>query len=147
MAKSELYGWLKQPAPGTGEPYPTGWAHDYDAGQEYFAQLTAEVFQYRVVKGFRRGEWVKRRERNEALDTFIGNRACAEHLGISRFSERDWRGLERFVSSQPLRSKPAANEESYIDPPDEPVKPDPPPAGGKLVRRKQRTVPNKYLFS
>lgn len=58
---------------------------------EYFRQLTAEVFDPRHG-------WVQRANyhRNEALDTFILARAAAMHhrIAIHRFQEADWARLE-----------------------------------------------------
>jgi len=82
MAKAELYGWLKLERPQPGEPYPPGWCHFSGQGEEFFRQLTAEVWQTRIVKGFHKGEWVKTRERNEALDCRNLARVAAERVGI-----------------------------------------------------------------
>jgi phage terminase large subunit GpA-like protein len=47
------------------------------------------------VKGYRKPEWQKTRERNEALDTRIYARAAASHFGIDRFQKQHWAALER----------------------------------------------------
>ena len=44
--------------------------------EEYFKQLTAEKKITKYVKGFKKFEWVKTRERNEALDLFVYNIAA-----------------------------------------------------------------------
>ena len=91
IAKSELYGWLAHE-----ESDAPGYCHfpaDYDEG--YFKQLTAEELQSRVVRGFRRYEWVKIRERNEALDCRVYARAAAAVVGIERMEEEDWARIER----------------------------------------------------
>lgn len=98
MAKSELYGWLRQERPELGQEYPPGWCHFPLMPLEFFRQLTAEQYVFRVHKGFRKGEWVKTRERNEALDTRIYARAAAERVGLSRMHESDWRRLEDAIS-------------------------------------------------
>lgn len=97
MMKAELYGWLNQPLPEEGQPFPKGFLHDYDQGREYFEQLCAERLEYKLVNGFRKGSWKKIRDRNEALDTFGECRAAAEHVGISRFTDRDWDTLESYL--------------------------------------------------
>jgi phage terminase large subunit GpA-like protein len=51
----------------------------------------------KVVKGYRHPEWVKTRERNEALDTRVYGRAAAAQYGIDRFTERHWKALEEQV--------------------------------------------------
>ncbi len=140
MMKSELYGWLKQEPPAQGDAFPAGWLHDYDAGQEYFEQLTSEVFQFRIVHGFRKGEWIKKRERNEALDTFGECRAAAEHVGISRFSERDWRAMERhlFPEERTTVRRDAEPEALYIPT----ATPEPPKPQGT---RRPRVIRSPYL--
>lgn len=95
--KSELYGLLGKERPVDGEPYPPGWVHfaaDLDA--EFFQQLTAESLQTRVVKGYRKTEWVKTRERNEALDCAVYARAGAFVFGMDRHAsdERWWAALD-----------------------------------------------------
>jgi phage terminase large subunit GpA-like protein len=95
MAKSELYGWLRQERPSEGEPFPPGWCHFPQMPIEFFRSLTAEQYVFRVHKGFRRGEWVKVRERNEALDTRNYARGAAERVGLSRMTEADFVKLER----------------------------------------------------
>lgn len=96
MAKSELYGLLAKERPADGEPYPAGWVHfPADMDEEFFKQLTAEHLVTRVVKGYRKTEWQKTRERNEALDCANYARAAAIAFGIDRFREQDWAALER----------------------------------------------------
>ena len=46
----------------------------------FFKQLTAEVLETKFEKGVKRMEWVKIRERNEALDCFVYATAAAEAL-------------------------------------------------------------------
>ncbi len=113
MAKSELYSQLRMDAPictlclgegcESGCPdliYPAGWVFFADDTEdEWFRELCAERFVTRTVKGFRRGEWIKERERNEALDTRNYSRAAAEHAGVSRYRENNWHQLARFVDA------------------------------------------------
>jgi phage terminase large subunit GpA-like protein len=104
MLKSELYGWLKleRPTEESGEPYPPGYCHFPQMPEEFFKQLTAEQLVPKVIKGYRRLEWVKIRERNESLDTAIYSRAAAAQYGIDRFNERHWKALEaQFASAAP----------------------------------------------
>ncbi len=83
--KSELFHWLKQKPPERDDPYPFGWCHfPEDREDEYFKQLCAEVLQKTTPKDKRskvKWEWVKIRERNEALDTHIYARAAATGVG------------------------------------------------------------------
>lgn len=67
--------------------------------EEFFRQLTAEQLVPKLVKGYRRLEWVKVRERNEALDTRVYARAAAAQYGIDRFGERHWKALEAQIRS------------------------------------------------
>ena len=90
LAKGELYGWLRQERPGTGEAVPTGWVHWPEYSEEWFQQLTAEELVVKIVRGFRKPEWVKTRERNEALDLHVYNRAAAAQIGIDRWDDRRW---------------------------------------------------------
>lgn len=96
MCKSELYGLLGKERPADGEPYPAGWVHfPSDIDEEFFRQLTAEQLTTRIVKGYRKTEWIKIRERNEALDCANYARAAASQFGIDRFSDHRWADLEQ----------------------------------------------------
>jgi len=99
MLKSELYGWLKleRPTAESSVPHPPGYCHFPQMPEEFFRQLTAEQLVPRVVKGYRKLEWVKTRERNEALDTFVLARAAAAQFGMDRFSARHWKALEEQI--------------------------------------------------
>ena len=91
LIKAELYGWLRMSQPIGEEKIPSGFCHFPEYDEEYFRQLTAEkVIVRRNRKGFAVVEWVKERERNEALDCRVYNRAAASMVGIDRFREREW---------------------------------------------------------
>lgn len=91
MAKSELYSWLFHKVPtDPGEPFPPGFAHFPQYAEEYFRQLTAEHLKKGSVRGFPKFEWVKDRERNEALDCRVLARAAASVVGIDRWNEARW---------------------------------------------------------
>src|SRR6516165_11470649 len=86
MAKDELYRWLRQDRPtdedlDRGTRHPPGYCHFPRYSEEYFKQLTAEQLVTRIVKGYRRPEWQKMRERNEALDARVYARAAASRVG------------------------------------------------------------------
>ena len=108
MIKSELYGRLKIEEPIPGEPIPKGFLHFPQYAEEYFRQLCAEKL---VIKkdrrGFSRYEWVKERERNEALDLKVYNRALAAIIGIDRFKPNDW---ERYKTKLSLAKPIEVNE-------------------------------------
>jgi phage terminase large subunit GpA-like protein len=99
MLKSELYGWLKleRPTEESGEPHPPGFCHFPQMPDEFFKQLTAEQLVPKAVKGYRKLEWIKTRDRNEALDTRIYARAAAAQFGIDRLTERHWKALEEQI--------------------------------------------------
>jgi phage terminase large subunit GpA-like protein len=109
MLKSELYGWLKleRPTAESGKPYPPGYCHFPQLPEEFFKQLTAEQLVPKVVKGYRKLEWVKTRERNEALDTYVLCRAAAAQFGMDRFSERHWKALEEQIGRAVGEEDPA----------------------------------------
>ena len=73
LAQEELYRWLKLEQPTDedlekGIEFPPGYCHFPKYSEEYFKQITAEQLMTKTVKGYRRTEWQKMRERNEALD-------------------------------------------------------------------------------
>lgn len=104
--KSELYGFLKLEKPIENDIYPTGFCHFPEYDSEYFKQITAEtIVTKRNRKGFSTTEWVKSRERNEALDCRIYNRALASLIGIDRFKDSDWDKIERNIGvAKPLKT-------------------------------------------
>lgn len=104
LAKSELYGWLRQvrPTAESGEPLPFGWCEWPEYPEEYFRGLTAEEIVPRIVKGFRRYQWEKVYERNEPLDCRVIARACAALVGLDRWDKGDgapWAELEAAVAA------------------------------------------------
>ena len=106
MAKEELYRWLRLDRPTDedltrGVVFPAGYCHFPKYGEEYFKQLTAEQLVTKLVKGYRRYEWQKMRERNEALDCRVYARAAAGRAGIDRFQEKHWAEWERRVTPPP----------------------------------------------
>ena len=106
-AKSELYGYLNRERPEDGT-FPPGWVHfPADLDDEFFKQLTAEQVQSRIVKGYTKYEWVKLRERNEALDCVASYaRAAAYVVGMDRFQEHHWAELESRLSVQVAQQQP-----------------------------------------
>lgn len=91
IIKSEIYGVLKVDPPIAGAPVPRGLCHFPEYSEEYFRQLCAEKVSIKKNrKGFSVMEWVKDRERNEALDVRAYNRAAAAIIGVDRFTEKDW---------------------------------------------------------
>jgi len=108
MIKSELYGRLRIEEPLPGEPIPKGYHHFPQYAEEYFRQLCAEKLVIRKDRrGFSRYEWLKERERNEALDLKVYNRALAAIIGIDRFKASDW---ERYKIKSTLAKPIEVNE-------------------------------------
>lgn len=89
--KATLYRRLMADAGKDGEPVLPADRHirfSSDLPDEYFRQLSAEVFDPRHG-------WVKRYDRNEALDTAVLAMAAGMHhsLGVHRFRDADWAHL------------------------------------------------------
>jgi len=119
--KRELYGWLKQEIPSDEEISQNGYPHGFihfpqDYPEEYFRMLTAEVEDIKLIRGFPTYIWVKRYDRNEALDLAVYNRAVAASLGIDR------------SAAVPERLQTRSRIEANLDPA-KPVRP-------KIVRKK-----------
>lgn len=88
VLKTQIYGLLKMDNPTEAElaanGFPPGFIHFPQYDEDFFKQLTAEQIVSKVVKGYRKFEWQKVYERNEALDTLVMARACAAVCGIDR---------------------------------------------------------------
>lgn len=96
--KGELYGWLRldPPTEESGDIHPPAYVHlpIHSAGEEFCRQLTAERLVIRDGRnGFRKMEWVKSRERNEALDCRVYARAAAVFYGSEDMTPRHWQSL------------------------------------------------------
>lgn len=95
-AKDLLYGRLRVAQPGPGYIHFAN-----DLPREWFEQLTAEV---RVLQKTSTGEqyrWVKRRARNERLDTAVLTLFLAQALDLHRYTDRMWDRLEAAVQPPP----------------------------------------------
>ena len=82
-----------------GNPYPRGYYHFPKYGEEYFKQLAAGQLATRIVKGYRRSEWQKTQDRNEALDCRVYARAAAAVYGMDRATEEVWQALEEQLAA------------------------------------------------
>jgi len=110
--KGETYGWLKleKPTEESGEPFPAGFVHlpAHAAGEEYCRQITAEQLVTRAGKnGFRRLEWVKTRERNEALDCRVYARAATAAMGMDAWGVGRWDRMAHGLSDLAPEMVPA----------------------------------------
>lgn len=112
MLKQELYSWLKLETPLDGEDFPNGFCHFPEYDDEFFKQITAErLVLRRDPKGQIKTEWVKDRERNEALDCRNYARAAASMAGLDRFREQDFERM-RPVPLAKRDEMPQSNSES-----------------------------------
>lgn len=112
LLKSELYGWLKIDPPIGEEVTITGFCHFPQYDEEFFKQLTAEkVIARRNRKGFAITEWVKDRERNEALDCRIYARAAASMVGLDRLKENS---LQKFRVAPIVKSEQLADNKKEL---------------------------------
>jgi phage terminase large subunit GpA-like protein len=136
MAKEELYRWLRLERPTDedlekGVPFPAGYCHFPKYSEEYFKQITAEQLVTKIVKGYRKLEWQKMRERNEALDCRVYARAAAARVGLDRFQEKHWRAVAERIGA---------------DRPSEPQQPDPQPSrpNAPMQPRRGRRVIGRF---
>jgi phage terminase large subunit GpA-like protein len=82
---------------------------------EYFKQLTAEHIITKTIKGYRRTEWEKTRDRNEVLDLATYNRIAAAAYGMDRLNDDEWKILEDNLSNtvpQSENNEPARRRRS-----------------------------------
>lgn len=110
--KSEFYGWLRLDKPtdedlALGTEFPPGYCHYPEMNEEFFRQLTAEQLISRIVKGYRKSEWVKSHVRNEALDIRGYARAGASVFGMDRFREPQWLQLEAQIAERAIEAAEA----------------------------------------
>jgi phage terminase large subunit GpA-like protein len=119
MVKEELYRWLHldRPTEEDGGAYPPGYCHFPKYGGEFFKQITGEQLVTRIIKGYRRPEWQKTRDRNEALDCRVYARGAAAVFGMDRFTENEWQILEQELAELVKRGglpKPQAPRERTV---------------------------------
>jgi len=116
LGKSELYGWLQLAKPKDGEPFPGGYCHFPEYGEEFFKQLTAEHLVPHVDgRNFTRYEWqlIQGRE-NHWLDTRIYARAAASLKGLDRM--RSPVRVERLPLPTPAPTDPRLKSDGRIAP-------------------------------
>lgn len=116
VLKGELYRNLRRNVPKEGEAFPRGYCHFPAYDQEYFQQLTAEQQVKRIVKGYPRQEWQKTRERNEALDCHVGNRAIATVAGVERMQPHNWAKLRAQLGIKAPEPRKAPVEDAEAEP-------------------------------
>jgi phage terminase large subunit GpA-like protein len=127
MAKEELYRWLRLDSPtdedlAQGVSFPPGYCHFPRYSEEYFKQITAEQLVAKLVKGYRKLEWQKMRERNEGLDCRVYARAAAARVGLDRFQEKHWRvvaermGVPMSPAPKPTQQQAPAQQQKPAQP-------------------------------
>lgn len=110
LLKTELYGWLRLEKAEDGTP-PPGYCHFPQYEQTYFRGLTAEQLEYRMVRGFRKYQWVKKYERNEPLDVRVYARAAASVMGIDRMNDAQLDAMQAaYERAQNKASAPAKRQ-------------------------------------
>jgi phage terminase large subunit GpA-like protein len=136
IAKSELYGWLRLELPTDGGADPPGYCHFPEYNEDYFRQLTAEqIVPVKNRRGFVSLEWsiISGRE-NHVLDCRCLARAAASVAGLDRFSEADWRTLEKSVGQEPVVVEASPVAEAKSESADR--TPSPPPRRGPWLRQR-----------
>ncbi len=137
-AKERLYKRLELAEPGPGYQHLPRWLHS-----EYFDQLTSEKLHRKTVRGVEKHEWIKTRERNEALDLKILCYAAAIHAGLQRVN---WAHLRAVYAPQQrdlfVNRAPEAETAARLNEPEAPAPaPEAPPvqtsepSAGWLPRR------------
>lgn len=86
LIKSELYGWLRLNI-NEDNTFPVGFCHFPEYDNTFFRGITAESLEFKIIRGYRRYQWVKKYQRNEPLDCRVYARAAAAVVGIDRFGD------------------------------------------------------------
>lgn len=111
LLKQELYSFLRQAGATEENPTPYGFCHFPMYGEEFFKQLTAEQLVVKLVRGYKKHQWEKIRDRNEALDARCYARAAAAILGVDRYKDRHWQKLESELGMVKKRKNGETNQE------------------------------------
>lgn len=152
-AKERLYRRLDLAEPGPGFHHLPRWLPE-----EYFEQLTAEKLIRRMARGVEKREWIKTRERNEALDLKILCYAAAIYAGVQRVNwaqlrqvfnpeQRDFFVRHTTATAAPGEATTAAGEsQSAGDAPDaaQPVQTSAPPTPRPIAPRPSSNFVNRW---
>lgn len=139
MAKAELYGWLRIDPPRDGTPFPRGFCHFPEHGEDWFKQLTAEHLVTTVSKrGYSVHEWqvIPGRE-NHYLDARVYARAAAYVAGLDRMSPGK-------PTAPPVANPPPAALPLPIALPVAPPVPQPAPVAAP---RPKRQIPDSHFIT
>ncbi len=111
LAKKELYGWLKlEPPTHADDPFPAGWCHFPEWGEDYFQQLTAEqLVEVHDKHGRPVHVWeIKKGHQNHHLDARVYARAAAARIGVDQLVEDPARSRPK-PGPRPAPSAPTAD--------------------------------------
>lgn len=101
--KSEIYGFLRLSKDHETGLIPNGYCHLPKREPHYFRSLTAEAIQVqRNKRGYIVYVWVKKYERNEALDCRVYARAAASVVGMDRWNAEGW-ALQMALTPPPIK--------------------------------------------
>lgn len=90
----ELYSWLRlEKENGVAPPC---YCHFPQYDEHFFKSLTAEKLVTKIVRGYKRTEWVKDYDRNEVLDTWCYARAAASIIGLDRLRPEQIKSISSF---------------------------------------------------
>ena len=104
VIKEQVYRWLNARKPTDeellkGRGFPSGYSHFPMYDEEFFKQMTAEVYTKTTDnRGFFKYIWEKMRKDNHFLDCRVYNRAASAMLQIDRMNEGNWLELEQTYS-------------------------------------------------
>lgn len=96
--KGHFYEDLRREGAAAGQELdPPGYCHfGVFLDEIYFRQITAEYLREKEVRGRRTKAWeIRGKEENHFLDCRIYNMALADHLGLTRMTEEEWKILAR----------------------------------------------------
>lgn len=114
LVKSELYGYLRLHVDEDGT-VPPGYCHFPQYHVEYFKGLTAEQLEFRLVRGFKKFEWVKKYDRNEPLDCRVYARAAAAAVGLDRMSDDHFDQIRRPIQVEQRAGAEKKKRSSFWD--------------------------------
>lgn len=96
LIKESIFGYYQLEAPTqeqikSGMPYPSGYFHTPEYGDDYYKESTAEVREEQIDKrGDIKFEWVKIRKENHFLDTKVYGYAGFNMLGMDGWNANKW---------------------------------------------------------
>jgi phage terminase large subunit GpA-like protein len=90
--KVELYANLHLEKDSDGTP-PPNYCHFPEYPEHYFRGLTAEEQVTKIIRGYRKTQWVKTYARNEPLDCRIYARAAASVVGLDKMTQKQLKNM------------------------------------------------------